>query len=66
MSQLNLSEMVMQTTGFNQEDMQLSLVRAELNVASSKQRFPPQCVNKTRHVNDQKLILRKLARVYLF
>lgn len=51
--------MVMQTTGFNQEDMQLSLVKTELNVVStrSKRRFLPQCFNKTRVANGWQLLL---------
>lgn len=52
-SQLSLLEMVMQTTGFNQEDMQRSLVKSDLNVVSSKWKFLPRCVNKT-----MKLVLR--------
>lgn len=39
LAQLHLSEMVMQTTGFNQEDMQLSLLKSELNVVRSDRTF---------------------------
>lgn len=58
--------MVMQTTGFNQEDNQLSLVKKELNVAStdSKRRFLQSRVTKNRLVNDEPLILRTLAHVF--
>lgn len=52
-SQLSLLEMVKQTTGFNQEYMQLSLVKSKLDMVSSKRTFLPQSVTKT-----VKLVLR--------
>lgn len=54
--------MVMQTTGFNQEDMQLSLVMTELNVVSIERGdFYHDVLRKP----DLKLILRKLVRIFL-
>lgn len=44
--QLNFLEMVMRTTGFNQEGTQL-IVKAELNVVSPKTVFLPWPVNKS-------------------
>lgn len=45
--------MVMQTTGFNEEDMQLSLVTSELNVVRPNRRFRIKPVG-----NDRQLFLK--------